>query len=87
MDTSINSDLVGNMYLLEGNLGMSDISNLQALGLEVKHKDLLPKNLRNLGTMNHAAAAVGNWVNPTVCPQIQEKTEMSSGISQECHGK
>ncbi len=67
-DASINSDLVRNVSLFRGNLGTADISELRALGLEVENEDPLPENRANVGTMHHAAEAVGNWVNPIVCP-------------------
>ncbi len=71
-DVLTNSDLVCNVKLFGGNLGTADISELQALGLEVENKDPLPKNRANVETVHHAAKAVGNWVNPIVYPRVQE---------------
>ncbi len=44
-DTSINSHLVCNIKLFQGNLDMSDLSELEVLGNEVENDDPLPKNL------------------------------------------
>ncbi len=49
-----------------------DTSKLCALGLAVENEDPLPKNMANVGTMKHAAEAVGNWITPTICPCAQE---------------
>ncbi len=49
------------------------------MGLWVVNRDLLPKNLENVGTMNRAAKAVGTWINPIVCPHIAENCRNLKG--------
>ncbi len=78
-DVLTNSDLVRNVSLFRGNLGTADISELLALGLEVENEDPLSENRANVGTMHHAAEAVGNWVNPIVCPRVQENCRNVNG--------
>lgn len=41
---------------------------LHALDLEVENEDPLSENMANVGTMNHASEAVGDWITPTICP-------------------
>ncbi len=54
------------------NLDSCGVSELHALGLVVENEDPLPENLQNVGTMNYAADAEGNWIILTICPCTQE---------------
>ena len=49
------------------------------MGLEVENEDPLPENIPNVGTMNCAAEAVGNWIMPTICPCAQENCRNTNG--------
>ncbi len=46
---------------------MTDIADLKVLDLKVENEDPLPENFLNLGTMHHAAAAIGNLINSIIC--------------------
>lgn len=61
------------------NLAGADASELRALGLEVENEDPLPENLQNVGTMNCAAEAVGNWITPIICPRVKENCRNTNG--------
>ncbi len=69
---SPNNNILINFYNSGRNLGV-DSSELCALGLVVENEDPLPENMTNVGTMNCAAKAVGNWIKPTTCICAQEK--------------
>ncbi len=78
-NSSINNNLVQNIYHNWGNGNISDIAELQALGLEVDNEDPLPENLANVGTMNCASKAIGNWIDPNICPCVVENCRNIEG--------
>ncbi len=39
----------------------------------------MPENLPNVGTMNHVAEAVGNWITPIICTCAQENCCNTNG--------
>ncbi len=49
------------------------------MGLEVENEDPLSDNLPNVGTMNCAAEAVGDWITPTICPHAKENCCNTNG--------
>ena len=65
---SINNNILATVCNSGRNLAGANASELRALGLEVENEDPLPENIPNVGTMNCAAEAVGNWITPTICP-------------------
>ncbi len=76
---SVHSRLIFSIAGHRTNVDTSDIGELHALGLKVDNKDLLPENLLNVGTMNCASDAVGTWINPSLCPCVQESCHSSYG--------
>ncbi len=76
---SISNNIVATVRNSGRYLAGADASELRALGLEVENEDPLPENIPNVGTMNRAAEAVGNWITPTICPRAQENCRNTNG--------
>ncbi len=76
---SVDSRLIFSIAGRGTNVDSSDIGELRALGLEVDNEDPLPENLPNIGTMNLASEEVGTWINPSLCPCVQENCRNSNG--------
>ena len=70
--SSINRQLISTVSSQRGNLDVSDLADILALGLQIDNEDPLPENLPNVGTMNKRAEPVGRWICPIVCPHVQE---------------
>ncbi len=51
VNASINNNLVQNVYCHSGDADLSDVAELQLLGLDVDYEESLPENLVNMGTM------------------------------------
>ncbi len=76
---SVDSKLIFSIAGRGTNVDSSDIGELRALGLEVDNEDPLPENLPNIGMMNLASEEVGTWINPSLCPRVQENCRNSNG--------
>ncbi len=68
----INNCLLIDVHYSRINLDGSDVNELWALGFIIENEHPCSDNLPNVGTINCAAEAVGDWIAPTICPYVQE---------------
>ncbi len=76
---SVDSRVISLIWGQSTNGDTSEIQELYALGLKVDNKEPLPENLPNVGMMNCASQAIGTWINPSLCPRVQENCCNSNG--------